>query len=50
MARGQLIQPFDLTCDDGTGYWLVYPESRRNAGKIKRFRDWLAGELADLRT
>ena len=45
VARRQLIQPFDLTCDDGMGYWLVYPESRRNAAKIKRFRSWLESEL-----
>lgn len=45
VALGQLIQPFDLTCDDGTGYWLVYPESRRNAAKIRLFRTWLDGEL-----
>ena len=41
LARGQLIQPFDHLGDDGSGYWLVYPESRRNAHKIKRFRSWL---------
>ncbi len=41
LERGQLIQPFDHLGDDGSGYWLVYPESRRNAHKIKRFRSWL---------
>lgn len=41
LERGQLIQPFEHLGDDGSGYWLVYPESRRNAHKIKRFRSWL---------
>lgn len=39
--RGQLIQPFELTCDDGSGYWLVYPDSHRNSAKIRKFRMWL---------
>ncbi|MCZ4282808.1 LysR substrate-binding domain-containing protein [Kiloniella laminariae] len=44
---GSLIQPFDLVCKDleGRGYWLVYPESRRNSRKIKAFRRWLEVEL-----
>ncbi|WP_298914164.1 LysR substrate-binding domain-containing protein [uncultured Roseobacter sp.] len=41
LARGQLIQPFEEIGDDGSGYWLVYPESRRNALKIRRFRSWI---------
>jgi LysR family glycine cleavage system transcriptional activator len=44
--QGRLYQPFELTCDDGLAYWLVYPESRRNAPKIKAFRDWITGEMA----
>ena len=44
LERGQLIQPFEHLGDDGSGYWLVYPESRRNAHKIKRFRSWLDKE------
>ena len=47
--QGQLSQPFDLTCDDGQRYWLVYPESRRNAPKIRAFRDWVLGEVTELR-
>ncbi|WP_195822295.1 LysR substrate-binding domain-containing protein [Roseobacter sp. MH60115] len=43
---GLLTQPFDLTCDDGSAYWLTYPESRRNAPKIRSFRKWLEGEMA----
>lgn len=47
MAAGRLIQPFDLVCNDGHDYWLVYPESRRNVPKIKIFRDWILSEFAD---
>ncbi len=48
MAQNRLIQPFDLVCDDGRAYWLVYPESRRNAPKIKAFRKWIKAEMKDL--
>ncbi|MBA3448446.1 MAG: LysR family transcriptional regulator [Pseudaminobacter sp.] len=41
LADGRLIQPFDLVCSDGHAYYLVYPEARRNAPKIRAFRDWL---------
>lgn len=45
VAQGQLVQPFELTCDDGHAYWLVYPKSRRNAPKIRAFRDWILKEM-----
>ncbi len=45
VASGQLIQPFDLLCDDGRAYWLVYPKNRRNVPKIRAFREWILGEL-----
>ena len=41
LASGRLIQPFELTCEDGSGYWLVYPESFRRSRKIRTFRNWL---------
>ena len=46
IAAGRLIQPFDLICNDGRDYWLVYPERRRNQSKIKAFRDWILTEMA----
>ena len=49
VERGQLVQPFDHIGNDGSGYWLVYPESRRNAVKIKKFRSWLEKETASFR-
>lgn len=47
VAQNRLIQPFDLTCNDGTAHWLVYPESKRNSPKIRKFRKWLDAEVAD---
>lgn len=44
LADGRLVQPFDLVIDEGSGYWLAYPESRRNVPKIKKFRDWIVAE------
>jgi LysR family transcriptional regulator, glycine cleavage system transcriptional activator len=45
VALGRLYQPFDLRAHDGHDYWLVYPHARRNAPKIRAFRDWILGEL-----
>lgn len=44
LASGALVQPFDLVCEDGHSYWLVYPETRRNVPKIRAFRDWICRE------
>ena len=46
LAEDRLIQPFEQVIDEGTGYWLAYPESRRNVQKIKLFRDWIVAEAA----
>ncbi len=45
VAQGRLYQPFELTCKDGRGYWLVYAENRRNVPKIKAFRNWIVDEI-----
>ena len=45
LALGQLVRPFDITYGDGEAYWLAYPQSHRNAPKIKAFRLWLQGEM-----
>lgn len=47
VEQRRLYQPFDLLCCDDQGYWLVYPESRRNLGKIKLFRNWLEMKAAE---
>jgi LysR family transcriptional regulator, glycine cleavage system transcriptional activator len=44
MARGELVQPFDLVCSQGRGYYLVYPEARRNAPHIAAFRTWILAQ------
>ena len=49
ILSGQLIQPFDLTCRDGSAYWLTYPHDYRNAPRIKTFKKWLDAELDDFR-
>mgnify|MGYP000120542795 CR=1 FL=1 len=49
IASGRLLQPFPLLASDGRGYYLVYPEARRNAPKIRAFRDWLLSETEVLR-
>lgn len=45
VASGLLIQPFDHVGSDGFGYWLVCPQERRNAPKIRVFREWILGEV-----
>lgn len=49
LAKGQLIEPFDVSATDGDGYWLVHSDGRRNATKIKVFRDWILEQTADVR-
>ncbi|MGV8833481.1 MAG: LysR substrate-binding domain-containing protein [Devosia sp.] len=49
IASGRLLQPFDLLASDGRGYYLVYPEARRNVPKIRAFRDWLLSATEPLR-
>lgn len=48
LARGDLIQPFPLVCaEKDAAYWLVYPESHRNAQKVKAFRSWLLKQITE---
>ncbi|MFZ2099797.1 MAG: LysR family transcriptional regulator [Oricola sp.] len=47
LRRGALLQPFDLVCDIGVTWDLVYPEPRRNAPKIRLFRDWILSQMPD---
>jgi LysR family transcriptional regulator, glycine cleavage system transcriptional activator len=49
IAAGRLVQPFPLLASDGRGYYLVYPESRRNAPKVRLFRDWMLEATAFMR-
>ncbi|GAB5428009.1 MAG: transcriptional regulator GcvA [Devosia indica] len=49
VASGRLVQPFDLLATAGKGYYLVYPENRRNVPRIKLFRDWIMEATAYMR-
>jgi len=49
IASGRLVQPVDTIGWDGHGYYLVYPENRRNLPKIRAFRDWLINATEGLR-
>lgn len=41
LTEGRLVRPFRQVSSRGWGYWLVCPEHRRNAPKIKRLCEWL---------
>jgi LysR family transcriptional regulator, glycine cleavage system transcriptional activator len=41
LEAGLLVRPFDHIVYHGAGFWLVYPEHKRNLAKIRAFRDWL---------
>jgi LysR family glycine cleavage system transcriptional activator len=49
VASGRLVQPFDLMATAEKGYYLVYPENRRNVPRIKLFRDWIMEATAYMR-
>ena len=46
VAAGRLCVPFpERISTRGWAYWLVYPTERRMVPKVKRFREWLVGEM-----
>jgi LysR family glycine cleavage system transcriptional activator len=48
LGAGRLVAPFDLAATSGSGFWLVYPQGRRNVTKIRLFREWLLAETAEV--
>lgn len=46
IQAGRLVQPLDGIAYGRRHYWLVYPEYRRNAPKVRAFREWLLAEMA----
>lgn len=46
VATGQLVRLSPVVAFWQAGFWLVCPEARRNAPKIKAFRQWLLAEVA----
>jgi LysR family glycine cleavage system transcriptional activator len=49
IATGQLVQLFPELDVEETGYWLVYPEYKRQQAKITAFREWMLGEMERLK-
>lgn len=47
IASGRLVPALDDVAYDPNDFWLVYPEHRRSARKIKAFRDWLVETVAE---
>jgi LysR family glycine cleavage system transcriptional activator len=45
VATGRLVQLFPHVGAD-SNFWLVYPEHRHNAPKVRAFREWLLAEIA----
>ena len=41
LAEGRLVRPLPDVLDSGGTYWLLYPKSRSEWPKIRRFSDWL---------
>lgn len=46
IRAGRLVRPLPHLAYGRGLYWLVYPEYRRNAAKVRAFRDWLLAEMA----
>lgn len=47
MGAGRLV-PIAAPVTGPNAYWLVYPEHRRSSPKIRAFRTWLEGEIANV--
>lgn len=46
LAEGRLVQPFPLTVNTGTDYYLNYPDDTPLPYRARLFRDWLLDEAA----
>ena len=46
IEQERLLRPFERLIDQDSGYWLAYPERRRNVPKIRYFRDCIVAEAA----
>lgn len=45
VASGQLVRLWPVTAYWRAGFWLVYPEAKRNQPKVRAFRDWVLAEV-----
>jgi len=46
LERGTLVMPFQTEVTSSYGYYLVYPEEKRNLPPLHAFRAWLLREVA----
>lgn len=46
IADGRLVRPLPDLVYGRRSYWLVYPEHKRSAPKVRAFRDWIGEEIA----
>lgn len=47
VSDGRLVRPFNLPVEGRSGYFLATAKGRREPGKVRAFRDWLAREVPD---
>lgn len=47
LADGRLVAPFGVRADSGLGYWLCTSKGRRETRKVRNFRSWITGEIAE---
>jgi DNA-binding transcriptional LysR family regulator len=48
VSDGRLVRPFDIAVEEPRlGYWFVTSKRKREPRRVKLFRDWLLGEMAD---
>lgn len=45
LAKGRLIQPFEITIPNDYSYWLVYPRTSSERPDVAAFRAWLLSEV-----
>jgi LysR family glycine cleavage system transcriptional activator len=45
LADGSLVAPFELACDTGYSYWLVWPRKRVTDRRVASFRNWVLTQL-----
>ena len=46
LAKGTLVQLFDIAAPSASSYWIVWPEDPPPSDRALAFRDWLVDEVA----
>lgn len=47
VSDGRLVRPFELPARSGVQYWLATAEAKREARKMRLFREWVVKEAPD---